>query len=224
MARTLNSPVNDQRAEFVYLYEINHSGGILRLTNASFDITALSVSWTALGGRLVHGGAPDTGSNKGQGIELQLFGVDQSIISAIQNNQFRGRLIKIYLLHFDVATGVQDTPDLIFQGRQNGDYTIREDRDFDSEESGGVVTVSTRISADLAEINIKKSIRCNVASHTEFLRRAGQSTPSDDFFIRVPTLMGKNIYWGQPTPQDPRVGPGGVKPVPDENTQTLGWQ
>lgn len=224
MTRPINSPIGDQRGEFVYLYEINHSGGILRLTNASRDITTLTFLWTALGGRLIHNGAPDTGSNKAQGIELELFGVDQTIISAIQNNQFRGRLIRIYLLHFDVSTGVQDTPDLIFQGRQNGDYTVREDRDFESPESGGSVSVRTRISADLAEINIKKSIRCNVSSHEEFLRRSGQASPSDDFFSRVQSLMGKDIFWGQPTPQNPRVGPGGVKPVPDDETQELGWQ
>lgn len=196
MARTLNSPVAGARAEFVYLYEINHSAGVVRLTNSSSDVVALTFTWTAVGGSLLQGATPDLPDRRGQGVELTLYGVDQTIISIIQNNQFRGRLIKIYMVHFDPDTGVIDTPDLIFRGRQNGDYEITEDRSSDSTTSGGLVTVKTRISADLSAINIKQSCRTNVHSHEEFLRRSGVVSPDDKFFERVSTIMNKGVPWG----------------------------
>ncbi len=202
MARTLNSPIGDQRGEFTYLYEINHSGGIIRVTNSSSDIVALTFTWLALGGSLIHDEAPDVADRKAQSVELSLFGVTQTIIAAIQANQFRGRLIKIYVVHFDPDTGVIDTPDLIFQGRQNDDWKIIESRDNEDVKSGGLVTVTTRISADLSSINSIQSIRCNVHNHEEFLRRSGVGAPDDKFFARVPTIMNLDIYWGTSTPSD----------------------
>jgi len=208
MARTLSSPVANDRGEFVYLYEINHSAGVLRLTNAPSDIVALTYTWTAVGGSLIHGSAPDVSDSRGQGVTISLYGVDQTIITIIQANQFRGRLIKIYLIHFNPDTGAQYTPDLIFRGRQNGGYEITEDRTAHDTISGGSVTVTTRITADLSSVNTKRPCKCNVHSHEEFLRRSGVSSPDDKFFERVPTITDKEILWGGYVADDPpTVGP-----------------
>ena len=203
MTRVLNSPVGDERSEFTYLYEIFHSGGVVRLTNASRDVEALTFTWTAVGGALLQGPVPDVADRKAQGVELSLFGVSQTIISLIQNNQFRGRLVQIYLIHADPDTGVFGVPDLIFRGRQNSDYKIKEDRDHDSTGSGGTVTVKTRVSSDLAAINSKISCRCSVPSHEEFLRRAGVGSPDDKFFDRVLSIMGTSVFWGSENPEKP---------------------
>lgn len=225
MARTLNSPIGVQRGEFVYLYEINHSGGVVRLTNSSADIVALTFTWTAVGGALIHGGAPETTDRKGQSADLSLYGVDQTIISLIQNNNFRGRLLKIYLLHNDPDTGVQDTPDLIFQGRQNSDFKVTEDRSYDSPESGGGVTVTTRISADLSSIDQKVSTRCNVHSHEEMIRRSGVGSPDDKFFERVASLINKDIFWGTDAPERNTVtaGTGGSEGGGDDEIAVTEW-
>ena len=147
---------------------------------------------------------------------MELYGVDQTIISIIQTNQFRGHIIKIYVVHFDPDTGVMVTPDLIFRGRQNGDYEISENREG---EHGGTVTVKTRITSDLSAINIRQSCRTNVHSHEEFLRRSGVGSPVDVIFNRVPTIMDKVIFWGQGwhapiTP--PGGGGGGFVPDPED--------
>ncbi len=200
MTRTQNSPVADVRGEFVYLYQIEHSGGILRLTNSSADITALTFTWTAVGGGLVHGPVKETDDRRGQGVVLTMSGVDQTIVAAILNNNFRGFPLLIYLLHFDPDTGVQGTPDLLSHGRQNSDFKVTETRDPDSQASGGVVTVTTRVSADLAEINQVVSVRCSVDSHQEMIRRSGVASPADTFFERVTSLMNKTIFWGTDAP------------------------
>ncbi len=218
MVRTLNSPVADQRAEFAYLYEINHSGGVLRVTNASQDVTALTFTWTSVGANLIHATATETTEKSAQGLELALYGLDQTIIQQIQNNQFRGELLKIYLLHWDEDSGVQDTPDLIFQGRQNGDYRVTETRDPESTESGGIVTVTTRITADLASINSKLSVRCNTHSLEELQRRAGISSPDDKFFERLPAFANKDIYWGRFAPEVGNVAVPGSRGTGDLRT------
>lgn len=222
MTRTLNSPITAQRGEFSYLYEINHAGGVIRVTNATSDIVALGQTWTAVGGALVHTNAPDTPDGRSQGTDLRLWGVDQTIISAIQNNVFRGQLLRIYLIHFDPDTGVASTPDLIFQGRQNGDFTVSETRDFASVESGGRVEVRTRITADLASVNNRMSVRCNVPSHEEMLRRAGTATPDDKFFARVAAIMDKDVYWGTPGPSNRSYG-GGYVPGTDGGDRRNWW-
>lgn len=208
--RTINAPISDQRGEFVYLYEVNHSGGVLRVTNSSANLTALSEDWTAVGARLVHEGAPERPEQKAQGTNLMLYGVDQTITNLIQANNFRGYLLSIYLLHYDPDTGAIDTPDLIFQGRQNGDWQVTETRTPGSTESGGQVEVSTRITADLASVNAKVSTRTNVVSHEQFIRRSGTlvGNPDDKFFARVRSLVNKTIYWGKMAPDTPgTLGP-----------------
>ena len=200
--RTLNSEIDAERAEFAFLYEINHSGGVIRMTNASRDVVALGETWTAVGGSLLQGSVPDVSDRKAQGVDLTLFGVSQTIIALIQINQFRGRNILVYLIQADPDTGEFTDPDLIFRGRQNSDYKITETRDPDSPEQGGEVTVKTRISADLSQINSAISCRSNVPSHQEFLRRAGLAT-DDEFFSRVITIMNKTIFWGTADPDIP---------------------
>jgi hypothetical protein len=197
------------------LYEINYSGGgVLRLTNSSGDITALSQTWTAVGAQLVHGAPEETTDRKAQGVELELYGIDQTITDAIQANNFRGHVLRIYLLHFDETTGAQDTPDLLFVGRQNGEWRVQETRDHSNQESGGAVSVRTRVTADLAQINAKVSTRSNVRSHEEMIRRSGVASPTDLFFFRVKSLANKEIWWGPTNPErsdytSPRREPGG---------------
>lgn len=209
MTRTLNSPVDDVRAEFVYLYELVHSGGVIRLTNASMTITALSETWSALGGRLLHGNIQESTDRRSQGVELTLYGVDQTVISTILSSNFRGHPFKIYILFFDTETGVQNTPDLLTEGRQNSDFTIVENRDPESIESGGSIEVSTRITADLSEIDTIVSIRCSVASHEEMIRRSGVVGPDDKFFSRVGSLVNADIKWGEDTISRPEGIPTG---------------
>lgn len=199
MTRTLNSPVGDVRSEFAYLYELVHSGGTIRLTNASMDIIALTFTWTAVGGGLIHGNIQESVDRRSHGVELSLYGVDQTIISVILNNNFRGHPFKIYLIHFDPDTGVQDTPDLLVEGRQNSDFTISPDRTPEDQTTGGSVNVTTRITADLAELNQMMSLRCSVASHEEMIRRSGVGAPSDKFFERIASLANIEISWGEDT-------------------------
>lgn len=200
MTRTLNSSVAQQRHEYAYLYEFEFSGGTLRFTNASFDIDYGGNTYSAVGGLLQHDQISETQDRRAQGVDVKLSGVDQTVISAILTNNFRGREARIWLIHIDPDTGTHETPDLVWRGRMNGEFQIEEDRDEDGEAHS--VTVSTRIVSAMAMLNTVRSVRTNVASHEEMLRRAGQASPTDTFFSRIQTLAGKQVYWGQEAPEE----------------------
>lgn len=202
MSRTLPFTAHEsQRVEFAYLYELNYSGGTLYLTNAPHDISWDGNTWVSLGGNLVHEAVQEDPNTGVQEVILNLFGVDQTIISSILSNNFRGRIARIYIVYFDPDTGVMATPYMIAQGPQMGDYEIRENRQ-EIEDSGGVVEVSATIASPLARQKVLRSVRTNVTSHNEMLRRAGLST-GDQFCSRVNTLQGKKIYWGTEGSDDP---------------------
>lgn len=203
MTRTLNATTyGNQRREFIYLYALDYSGGSLYFTTGPADVVFDSNTYQAVGGAILHEPIPETADRKAQGITLNLFGVDQTVIAAILLNQFRGHDCRIYIQHYDPDTGVAETPDLIWRGQQDGDYKITENRDDDGRTQS--VSVSTRVTSAMAVTNVMRSVRSNISSHQEMLRRAGLST-TDLFFGRVATLADKNIYWGTEAP-DPASG------------------
>ncbi len=64
---------------------------------------------------------------------------------------------------------------------------------------------SDMVAADMSSIRQRVSCYTNVHSHEEFLRRSGVAAPDDKFFERVPTIAGRNIYWGSAAPEPPLV-------------------
>lgn len=198
MTRTVDATsYADQRAEFVYLYDLEYSDGWLYLTNAAADIDANGVTYSAVGGNLIHEAAQETEDQRSQGVDLTLFGVDQTIISQVLTARFRGYRARIWLYGTNLETAaVEGGPHLIFRGLQLSDYSVTEDR----AEDGGKVEVKTRLSSKLGAVNMRRGVRANPDSHNEMLRRAGVASPSDTAFDRVLTLMNRPIYWGTDAP------------------------
>lgn len=200
MTRTVSaSDYNAQRAEFVYLYDLEYSGGWVYLTNGAADIVANGNTYQAVGGALTHSAIEETEDARGQGVELYIDGVDQTIISTILSNNFRGRKARIYLMTVNPETGaVSGTPWMIFRGLQMSDYRISETRNPE----GGTVTISTRLSSALGAVDLVRSVRSNPQSHNDMLARAGVVSPNDTLFYRVISLMNERIYWGVDGPAD----------------------
>lgn len=195
----LQAVVSAERAERVYLYELEYSNGALRITNAPADIEWNGFTWDALGGLLIHESVNESRDMRQQGVRVELSGVEGSIISRILNNNFKGRPARIYLCHLDMETAeIVGEPHLVFRGRQNSPYIVREEHD---EDGSGTVTVETRIVSILARIQATLPIRTNVKAHSELLRRAG-ATLGDLFFVTVPEIVNKKIYWGREAPAE----------------------
>lgn len=215
MARDLTSGMQTSVAaesgrQVVRLLELVHSGGTVRWTTAAQDISWDGQTWTAIGGALSIGGTTEHGRDlRVEGIPAVLSGVDGSIISIVMSNHFRGREVTVWRAHLSDGAIVAD-PLEEFRGFQNTTYRI-EDAPSDIGGGPGGVTVRTRWVSRLALLNRRNSVRTNVHSHRDMLRRAGLTgTALDDSIMKhLPSSIEalRNLRWGSETP--PRLSGGG---------------
>lgn len=195
MTRVLNSTVGAERSEYIWMYRLEYSGGSVYLNSGSRDVSFEGNNYVAAKGILQHDSISETGDRRAQQVTLRLYGVEQSILSTILSNNFRGRRAWIYLAHYNPDTGVLGTPDLLFVARQNGDYKVTEERNAEGELTG-TVSVETQLVSALGSLEHTNSVRANPISHQEMLRRAGVTPTNDTFFERVPSLVEAQITWG----------------------------
>lgn len=194
LASGLQAEIDAQSARYAHLFQIESSGGTTRFATTAQNISWDSQTWTAIGGLLVFSSADETPDPSGQGLELTLSGVDQTIISILLNNNMRGREVRIWLAHFTDTLQITADPLEIFRGRQLSDYTIAETRPASPDQPGSV-TVTTRVQSHLAILNGSLAVLCTEHSHNDMLKRAGLST-GDTFMRNLLAIAGKPIKWG----------------------------
>ncbi len=154
-------------------------------------------TFEAIGGNLQIGSTEESADSGNQGVEVQLSGVDQTIIGALLNNSFRGRTVKIWRAILDPITGMA-VPELTLQlieGLQLDPYEVSEDR----ARGGGTVVVKTRVRGRMG-VDRLRGIWANVTSHQHIF-------PGDTFFQNAAALSNTPIYWGVAKPIN--IGPGG---------------
>lgn len=178
-----------ESAEFVHLLEFTFSSGTVRLSTGAQDLSWNSQMWEAVGGLLSFGGVEETNDMRSQGVEVSISGVDQTVLSSLLNNSYRGRTVKIYRAHLNRSTGkLVGDPLLLFQGLQVSPYNVEEER---SSRSGGTVKISTRV-VGLLGVPRQRGIQASLASHQHYFN-------GDVFFQHVSNLANRKIYWGTAT-------------------------
>lgn len=177
----------------VWFLSLTSSGGTTYLTTAPQNVTWDGQTYTAVGGAIEFEPPAETSDPSAQALRMTLSGVSQTIISDLLNNNMRGYSCTLYFGQVDMSTGVVVVDALeIFTGMLNDRWEIQEVRD----ESGrGTVTITTSAVSQLARYLVSRACRTNVASHNDMLQRGGITT-GDTFFSKVPTLVGKQVYWG----------------------------
>ncbi len=193
MPRTLTSGVSTAiaapHAEFVHFVELAFSGGTQRLSTGDTSMPWNGQTWTAIGGALAINTVTETADLAGEGLELTLSGVDQSILAVLLSQLYIGRAAKVWLVHLNPTAGtIIADPLEIFRGFMNGGWTVRENRD----ESGslGTVTVSGRCVSRLAALNATRGMQSNLTSHQSLYG-------VDRFFEHVPSLATKRVVWSR---------------------------
>lgn len=172
----------------------NTPGASADLTEVRFDQGGDPV-WEAVGGLLELGGYEETTDARGQGIDLKLSGVDQSLMSVLFNSKYRGRPVKIYRAHLNSDTGqLVSDPLLLVRGLQLNPYQIEEERD----RSGGTVRISTRIVGYLGVERIR-GIQSNAISHAHHFT-------GETFFQHTSSLTNRKIFWGMANTSTSRGG------------------
>lgn len=205
MTRSLTAGIQTEiaadEAEHVHFIEITFSGGTERYNTGTRDIDWNSFTWEAVGGALEIGPVEESADPRGMGMGLTLSSVDQTIVSALLTNDFRGYALKAWFAYLNTSTGVViSNPIPIFDGLQLEGYEVEERNERDRP---GTVTVRTRAVTRFI-LDQRRGIQANVHSHQHHY-------PSDTFFQHVASLAGRRVYWGTeaPTPLGGSLGPGG---------------
>lgn len=216
MARDLTADLAAEiaadHAAYTFLLEFQFSGGTLHYTTAPFDIRTAGftdppgppdATFVGVGGVFQIEDIQETEDMKAQGAPIRLSGVDTEIIASILTNRFRGRKARFWLAHFDLPTGdIVSDPYLLLDGKMNSEFRVTQQ----TTRGSGRVDVETRIVSRLAELQQKRGILMNVESHHSAIPEA--ATNGDLFFQHVAEITGRQIYWGQPEPEEPSKGGG----------------
>ena len=182
--------VKQRDGEFVHLIELDFASGPIRLSTGAQDLDWGGFTWEAVGGALEFGGIEETADSKGQGVDINISGVDQSILAVLLGSQYRGRTAKVYRAHLDPTAGkVLDSPLLLFQGLQLSPYQVEEEQ----QRTGGTVKISTRLSGYFGVERVR-GIQTNVVSH-------GHEFSGETFFQHVASIANSKVYWGTALPR-----------------------
>lgn len=205
MARsTGTNPVSADVATTIHLVELKYWNGAtentLRLTDAvsniDADVGAGVVTFQGTGVLFSIGKFSESTDMDEPGVDIAFDGVDQTIISVIMNNQFRGRKITVWRAFLDEATGqLEDTPILLFDGYQNSPYSIGESMTDEPD----AVSVTTRGVSRLTLLGSNRPVKTNVLGHRDMLRRWSYYAGALDstLFVTASTVEGRRVFWGK---------------------------
>jgi len=191
----LKSTADEERT---FLIKFDFSSGPLFLTTGSRDILWLGQVYTATGGGLQVGAVEESGDLKGQGVDFVLSGVDQSLLSTLLTQNYRGREVKAWQALLDPNTGVIVDVIQLFGGLQLDSYLIEE-----KHARGQPITATIRTRGrHRLSTNEFRGIRSSEHGHQQY-------HANDTFYQHAPSLANKKLYWGTTAPLTIGTGRGG---------------
>ena len=126
MTRTLSAgmqaAVAAQTGALCHLIEMETSGGTTQFTTAPVDLSWDSKTWSGVGGAIRFNVVTESADERQSGVEIEMAGVAQGVISDILANNFRGRPIRVWLAHIDSNGAIVADPYKIFFGFQNAGW------------------------------------------------------------------------------------------------------
>jgi hypothetical protein len=173
------------RSQPFHLFELQLDGGTIYATDAARDIAYNGNTYPALSHFLEFSGIRESSELGVSNCAVALSGVDQTLISAVLNEDYVDRRLVIYLGFLTEAGAMVVNPIALFDGRCD-EPVIVEDPD------SGQCTVSI-----------------DAASHwVDFERRPGRHTNHEeqqiyfagDTFFEFVSELSKPVIWGRPSP------------------------
>jgi hypothetical protein len=173
----------------IYLFESGLGAPILNLCDADMDIDWDSKTWTGVGREnigfdTIHE-SPD---KRAQGATFQFSSVDRDVLlqEVVDNDRFRGTIMKLWRGHFDTTTGqLRGEPVLLFCGHVQGGFEVEESRVKTGRPTSDM---RVRVSSRLAELDRTNGLRTNQEIHQTYY-------PGDTFFQNVANIAGRKIFW-----------------------------
>lgn len=186
LSTNMRNQIAAETGNISHFMEFQFSGSTRRYTTAPQDISWNSQTWVGIGGALRFESVQEGTDLSGQGVDVVVSGVDQTILTILLTEKYIGRICKIWMAHLNTGAGtITNSPLLIFFGRMNGGMTIDEKRE---EDRVGTVEIRARMVDRMGDMMQVRGMMTNIESHQKYF-------PTDDFFSYMTSLMGKKIKW-----------------------------
>lgn len=197
MTRELSSEVKNaisaQNSETIYFFKINFYNSAVKaeepmyLSTGSNDMDWNGATWVAIGGNLHFNTIQESTDLSNNGTEINLPGVNRTLIALVQGKLFIGREIQIYLVKISAVTRkIIVDPKLIFQGNMNGGFEIKDTPPTGNEI--GKTDISCRAISEISDFDRVNGMQSNVVSHQRWYY-------GDTFFRHVEATMDAKINW-----------------------------
>lgn len=160
---------------------------ITRLCTAPHDISWDSKTWSGIGGNIGFEAVQEGSDLSSFQTNIILSGVDQTVIAIILSKKYIGRECIIWRGHIGSDGLIIADPILLFWGEMNGGFKIRQRK---NEGKPGTVEIIGTMTDQLGSLEVVNGVQTNVESHQRI-------APGDEFMRNVPSLMTKNVLWGE---------------------------
>lgn len=187
MGRTLTAAaltqIQAQRAECIHLLSLSFSGGTIRFTTGSTDVTWNGNLYSKAGAAMSFEGVNETPDPSGQRLKIILDGVSLGAIAALLAENYIGRLGTLYRAYLNSAGTIIVDPIILFTGYLNTPWEVTEDWD------GRWCRVTTELVSPLAVFNQVRGITADKTSHQRFYT-------GDTFFAHIVDKPEGDFGWG----------------------------
>lgn len=185
MSRTLPSALATQFSSTelkpFQAVEIHFSDGVVRFWTGYGDLTADSQEWSGIGQVLGISEASEAADLSAEGVQVSLSGLDTSVLSAILNENYKLRPLKLYVGALDADNVPVSALYQTFSGRID---TIN------IQENADKVTLVINAESRLIDLNRPR---------TRKLTDAEQQSryPNDTSLAQVALLADRQLDWGK---------------------------
>lgn len=164
----------------VLLVRMDFASGVVRATDAPFDVTAAGETYLGLG-QLGGVSAVSEGAElQAYAVQLTLSGIPAELVSLALLEAYQGRDIRISLLLLDETHQAVGAPVLLFRGRM----------DTMEIELGATATITLSVQNRLADWD-----RPRIRRYTHADQKLDY--PDDKGFAFIAQMAEKTIYWGR---------------------------
>lgn len=181
--------LNAALGEEVFLVSLEYSGGTLYMNTGSRPLDWDGETWDAVGGGLSLGSIEESGDLRGEGLDITLSGVDQSVAAILLAQEYRGRSVFVGQAVLNQTTGEVIDVFKWFDGLQLDNYEISENVVRGKPLTS---TVRTRVRHRLAQDEFA-GIRSNLHGHQRYY-------PNDTFWQHSASIANQKFYWGTSAP------------------------
>jgi len=175
--------IQAQRAECIHLLSLSFSGGTIRFTTGSTDVTWNGNLYSKAGAAMSFEGVNETPDPSGQRLKIILDGVSLGAIAALLAENYIGRLGTLYRAYLNSAGTIIVDPIILFTGYLNTPWEVTEDWD------GRWCRVTTELVSPLAVFNQVRGITADKTSHQRFYT-------GDTFFAHIVDKPEGDFGWG----------------------------